>query len=268
MNNCKSLAWNDVYNLGHDKVDQEHKKLFELSNQIALCGTNRVQFVKAVQELIKYTKYHFTNEEKFMESINFKFLDEHKQLHKNIVDNLNDFLKQLDKFSIEEFSKKLLIFVKENIINHILTEDKRVHHLMKDTEKLKQLFEWKDIYKIDNDLIDNEHKKLFTIAIEALNTNVDDRKLHIRKTLIELNEYMKTHFNDEENYMKEIQYKEFKHHKKLHENIITQMNEFIKQLPGLSIEQFERKLIEYMDIWLINHIVTEDRKIVCSETDH
>lgn len=267
MKDCKSLYWSDVYNLGHEQVDHEHKRLFELTNQIAQCNSDRVLFVKAVQELIKYTKYHFANEEKFMKSIEFKYLDEHKQLHKDIVKSLNEFLKELSKYTIEEFSKKLLSFIKENIINHILTEDKRVHHLSKDTKKLKQLFEWKDIYKIENELIDKEHKKLFDIALEALNENVDDRKKHIRKTLIELNEYMKTHFKDEENYMKEIQYFDLENHIKIHENIIVQMNQFIKQLPSLTIDQFERKLIEYMDIWLINHIVSEDKKIICNSTN-
>ena len=60
-----------------------------------------------------------------------------------------------------------------------------------------------------------------------------------------------------------IGFPDYENHKKLHDDIIININEFIKTLPKISIEQFERKLIEYMDVWLINHIVAEDHKIIC-----
>lgn len=121
------------------------------------------------------------------------------------------------------------------------------------------------MYTLDNELIDSEHEKLFEIASQALDIKGEQKKDKIRKILIELNEYMKTHFEDEEEYMKSIDFFDIERHKIIHENIIEQMNEFIKQLPTLSIDQFERKLIEYMDIWLINHIIVEDKKITCNQ---
>ncbi|GEM_PF-3987588 len=39
------------------------------------------------------------------------------------------------------------------------------------------------------------------------------------------------------------------------------MNLFIKEIPILVPEIVERKVIEYIDIWLVNHIVYEDQKI-------
>jgi hemerythrin len=61
--------------------------------------------------------------------------------------------------------------------------------------------------------------------------------------------------------MQSIHYPFYDLHLKQHDNIIEQMNLFIKEIPILSPEIFERKLIEYIDIWLVNHIIHEDQKI-------
>ncbi|MEA3288743.1 MAG: bacteriohemerythrin [Campylobacterota bacterium] len=261
MNTHNDLVWDEIYSLGHEKVDHEHKKLFDIASQIAACGDDREKMIKSLKELIKYTKFHFKNEEQFMGSFNYPSLDDHIQLHKDIVDKLNTILKKIDSFSVEEFSEVLSKFIKENIINHILTVDKGVHYFKKDLATLKVLFKWKEIYKINDDMIDTEHKKLFDICIEAFNPNVKDRKQHLRQIFQELYDYMKTHFEHEEEYMEKLEYHDVENHKKLHKVIIEQMNIFMKQIPKLTLDQAERKLIEYMDIWLINHIITEDKKI-------
>lgn len=262
MINSGQIYWNDVYTLGHEQVDNEHKKLFDLSNTLLNSGNDRIKIIKSLKELIRYTKIHFTNEERYMESIGFTFLDEHKELHKKIVEKLDVQIKKVDEIPFEEFGKSLVMFINENIVNHILVEDKRVHHFKRDTDELRKLFQWKESYKIDNEQIDNEHQKLFELAMEALKSNKENRKTHIRETLLELNDYMKEHFKNEESYMLQINYKDYEEHKRSHEKIVEQMNKFIKQLPNLTLDQFERKLIEYMDVWLINHIVSEDQKIV------
>jgi hemerythrin len=73
---------------------------------------------------------------------------------------------------------------------------------------------------------------------------------------------MKSHFEHEEKYMTSINYPESYDHTILHEKIIEEMNNFLKSISKMSIEEVERRLIEYIDIWLINHILYEDRKII------
>lgn len=259
------LDWKDVYKIGHEKVDSEHQKLFELANHITDNLEDKDAILKSVKELVKYTKFHFANEEQYMKSVNFPFLEEHKQLHKNMVDKVTSILAKLSTMKPADIASELLQFMKESIIKHILTEDKKVHHFRRNREELKEIFQWKELYKIDNKQIDDEHKKLFDIALRTLAYKDNNMKQHIRDVLIELYDYMKVHFANEEQYMKSINYENLEEHMKIHEKIIVQLNEFIKKLPTLSIEEFERQLIEYMDIWLINHIICEDQKILTSQ---
>lgn len=256
------ISWDNAYSIGHDKIDKEHKKLFDIANRIKNCENDSSKIMEIVKELIKYTKLHFKSEEIFMESIGYEGLESHKVLHKNIVDDLTKRLDKIKSMPIDEIIKSMDEFIEESILKHILLEDKKVHHAIKDREDLKKCLSWKNDYKIKNELIDGEHKKLFEIAIKALNYHNTDIKEHIKLTINELYVYMKEHFEHEEEYMKSINYPDYEQHCKIHEQIIEQMNSFIKTLPKLKIEEFERKLIEYMDIWLINHILYEDRKII------
>jgi len=263
LEECSNVCWSDAYLLGNTVVDEEHKQLFCLIEKLFHCSGNEQEVLAILKELIKYTKFHFAHEEQFMKSINFPYFNDHKQLHKDIVDKLEKIIQKKGELQLEEFAKKLALFIKENIVAHILIEDKKLNHYANNRLKLKNIFQWKDTYSINHKEIDSEHKKLFVIALKALDTPKNGKKKYIRKTLIELNKYMREHFRNEEKFMCSINYPGYEAHKRIHNEIIEQINIIIKKIPTLLIEDFEKILIEYMDIWLINHILTEDSKIVC-----
>jgi len=263
LKKCDDVSWSDSYSFNEPKVDEEHKQMLCLIQQLFNSSNNQKEVFSALKQLIKYIKFHFTHEERFMRSIKFKDLIEHKQLHRKIVDDLYLYIKEKDSLAPKDFAKEVAIFIKNILIEHILTSDKKVFHTMKDINRLKSFFKWKESYSINNKQIDEEHRKLFSIALKALDIPQYGKKKYIRNILKELNKYMQEHFAHEEEFMLSINYPEYENHKEIHRQIIMQMNVFINTIPELSIAQFERKLIEYMDVWLINHIIIEDNKIIC-----
>lgn len=261
VDSCNVIYWDKAYSIDHEKIDNEHKRLFEIATEIHKYSNDSKKIMQIVKELVRYTKIHFANEEDYMQSIGYKELQEHRNIHVQIVGSLNDIIKNINDVPMKQTLFLLTKFVNEDILLHILIEDKKVHHSRKTREELISNFRWSSYYKINNELIDKEHKELFNIAIKALAYHSTDIKSHIKLTINELYFYMKTHFKHEEEYMQQINYPNFKEHKNSHEVIISQMNDFIKTLATLKIIDFERRLIEYIDIWLINHILFEDRKI-------
>ena len=260
---CKfTTKWDKAFLIGHEKIDGEHKKLFDIANKLSKYKNDPKKIIEIIKELIAYTKFHFDNEEEFMASINYEDLEQHKILHKTLIQKLSATIKQMNKLEIDEVLEKLNELVNKNIVQHILIEDKKFHHKRKNRTELKSNFRWNSDYKVFEDMIDKEHKVLFDIALSALDYHNTDIKTHIKLTIQELYNYMKTHFEHEELFMKKINYPEYEEHKKIHSNIVIQMNEFIKSLSTINIVEFERKLIEYIDIWLIGHILYEDRKII------
>ncbi len=122
----------DEFLTGIQFIDEEHAKLFEITNR--LYEVSHDEFIPdkydyiltIINELMDYTKYHFTHEEEYMKSINYKKLLSHIVEHKDFVDQLE----AMDIASIdlaqEETITKLLNFLYDWLVNHICDSDKAI----------------------------------------------------------------------------------------------------------------------------------------------
>lgn len=262
------IVWKSEYNIGNLKIDQEHQKLFSLARKaLSLNAKGSKEVISELKEIIKelytYVRVHFENEQDYMQKVHYPDLTNHKKIHGNILDMLNELIKQLNTLSLEVIEKKLFDFIEEYFINHIIMEDKKIHLWSTPLDELRKSFGWKDIYSVGNERIDHEHKKLFDIAQEAFNIVDESKRAYkIKEVIIALYSYLQTHFEHEEDYMESISYPHLESHKKLHETITHSMNDFLKKLPSLNIELFEKELARLIDIALVQHIIQEDRKII------
>lgn len=82
MNKLIFINWEDDYSVGNERIDEEHKKLFLIAKEIYNCNNEHERILDIIKELIKYTKFHFLNEENFMKTLNYEFLEEHQKIHK------------------------------------------------------------------------------------------------------------------------------------------------------------------------------------------
>jgi hemerythrin len=267
--NSNAIIWKSEYNISNFKIDKEHQKLFtiarEAMNISKLKDDKEVKnkLKEIITKLFEYVGTHFSNEQKYMEEIDYPELENHKILHKNMLNMLTNLISELNKLELEDIEKLLFNFIEEYFIRHIVLEDKKIQLWNTSLEDLKKNFGWKEIYSVGNVEIDKEHKKLFDIAQDAF-TQVEEtqRNAKIKEVLTELYTYMKTHFKHEEKFMKEINYPLLEEHKILHHNIIEKINTFIKQLPNMEESIFEKELAKIIDIALVHHIIQEDRKII------
>ena len=120
------LVWKDDYSVGIEAMDNDHKRLLNLINQLQTAVdyyTGRESEEKAMQELIDYIKTHFTKEEKLLEDNDFADLAAHKELHKQYVDKVNELLEQYKNDS-EATLIEALAFLKDWLIKHINGTDK------------------------------------------------------------------------------------------------------------------------------------------------
>jgi hemerythrin len=128
------------------------------------------------------------------------------------------------------------------------------------------MFEMKDEYKLGVDAIDEQHQKLFEIAEQVYQTLKNeftpdkyDNIIHILK---ELKEYTKTHFKDEEDYMKEIGYKKFFSQKIDHDDFINKLENIDLDAIDENQDEYLMNLLEFLNNWLVSHIVEKDLDIV------
>ena len=265
----EKIKWKPEYNIGNLKIDKEHQNLFSLAQKALTITTSKDadkeknELITIIKTLIQYVKTHFTNEETYMQEIKYPDLQKHKELHQTMLTTLTTLISHLNNLDIKEIEDQLYHFIEEYFIKHIIMEDKKMHLWIMPMESLRKSFGWKEIYKVGYDQIDQEHKQLFDIAQEAFNiVDSSTRADKIKSVIADLYDYMKTHFNHEEEFMETIKYPKLEEHKKLHEQIIINLNSFIQQLSTLNLELFEKELARLIDILLVQHIIQEDRKIM------
>lgn len=127
------------------------------------------------------------------------------------------------------------------------------------------MYIFKDEFMTGIDFIDEEHKKLFEIANKAYETLMDefipDKFDYIVEILSELKDYTATHFQHEEEYMMQIRYKKLMSQKVEHQDFIDKIAEY--DLDSIDENQREviLELLEFLNDWLINHIMRSDKMI-------
>lgn len=120
--------------------------------------------------------------------------------------------------------------------------------------------EWKPEYGTDSPIIDEQHKHLVKI-INELHAAIKKRGdiNHTYKTYLELIEYTKTHFTQEETLMKNINYPALTEHVEQHTKLKEQVLD-LKQKFSTNKKEICVETILFLKNWLTDHIISEDLK--------
>lgn len=126
---------------------------------------------------------------------------------------------------------------------------------------------WKDKYEVGVELIDSQHKELFSrlstfIQIVQSEDDWDSKLEKVKETLEFLKEYVVYHFDDEEAYQERINYPDIEEHKKIHEEFKSEINDYVDLLEkgGFTQEKIQELSARLMT-WLIMHVGRVDQKL-------
>lgn len=120
------------YLTGITLVDEEHAHLFELANQAyALLKEDYLsdkydQIVAIIEELKEYTKFHFKDEEEYMESIDYEAIFIQKAQHKMFIEKLEEVNLDVVDENQDAMIEEMLTFLTNWLFNHILKLDKLI----------------------------------------------------------------------------------------------------------------------------------------------
>jgi len=119
------IEWNDSYSVGIDEIDDHHKTLLELLDRsycLKLDETNKDELSKLLYELIDYSNYHFSTEERLMIKYNYSNIDHHILEHLSFTDTMMTY----EKLMVEDnniIPDGVFDFVKSWLFEHILNTD-------------------------------------------------------------------------------------------------------------------------------------------------
>jgi len=127
------FEWRTEYSLGHDDIDGQHQKLFELASDLYFAltsGKGKEALSMTLAKLVAYTKTHFADEERLMLAQHYPEYAEHKASHDALTAQVLEFQKEFRTGRIG-MTVDLLQFLKDWLRNHIGQTDRRFGSFLK-----------------------------------------------------------------------------------------------------------------------------------------
>jgi len=121
--NNQVIIWDDRLSVGVEFIDKDHGRLVDLLNQITQQSIDGKTVDSIVFELLAYCDYHFKREEAVMEACGYPDLDDHKKIHRDLLDQAN--LKAQNWHSNANLKSldDLRLFFRNWLVGHILNID-------------------------------------------------------------------------------------------------------------------------------------------------
>ena len=127
------MEWKDEYDIGILEIDEQHRELFKMVNNIKksiLKGVSPQQIIKTVfTDIVDYTQKHFTSEEALMKKMHFPGIDIQKRQHKQLITDIVRKLKEM-KAGTQHNPIIMYTFLNQWLLNHIITEDQKLREFV------------------------------------------------------------------------------------------------------------------------------------------
>ncbi len=104
------FAWDSSFDVKHDLFNNDHKKLFDLINEL---DKDRSSGAK-LKALLDFVLVHFKHEEDFFAASKYAESDAHKKIHDKFVQ---------DALAVKTVDDGVMQFIKNWLVNHIKGSD-------------------------------------------------------------------------------------------------------------------------------------------------
>lgn len=130
----EGIEWTESNSVGIDSLDQQHKQLVALTNQLflAIMGDRGRDVVTGIlEELADYVDYHFSHEEELLQKYHFPVdkLELHIEEHRILTEQVHSFIKDIKDQNILDLA--VFDFLRDWTTNHLNTTDKKYTKLLK-----------------------------------------------------------------------------------------------------------------------------------------
>ena len=126
------VAWDASLTVGIDVIDEHHRYLFDLTNDLfdvvkAKRGAREV--ARILKALDQYAKVHFRAEERMMEHHGYSALDRQQHQHGKFEDKLKGFYDELHRNPLTT-PLDVLTYLRDWLVHHIRDEDAKLKDLV------------------------------------------------------------------------------------------------------------------------------------------
>jgi hemerythrin-like metal-binding protein len=122
------VTWSEKLSVGVPSIDNQHKKLVTLLNQLhdaMLAGRGKEVVGTVLKGLIDYTATHFKYEEQLFAKTGYPEAAAHKKEHDDLVHKVLDIQKVYEEKGPAVLTLQVMSFLKEWLTKHIQGSDMR-----------------------------------------------------------------------------------------------------------------------------------------------
>lgn len=121
------IEWSADLELGIPEIDKQHRELVAILNRLYDAverGEREEGIQSALEGAARYADYHFSSEEKFMESIHYPDLDAHRRLHEMYVQEYRSMAERYQQGD-QRVIRDLAAFLLSWLYTHIQKADRK-----------------------------------------------------------------------------------------------------------------------------------------------
>ena len=123
----KKLEWENKYSVGVEEIDNQHKRMFAVINELLdslSTNTTKEHIVGIIDSLVKYKMFHFATEEKYFKEFNYDGAEDHIAKHQEFNVKLTSLQ---EKYPVYEpaFAYELIDFLEDWLIKHLMVTDQK-----------------------------------------------------------------------------------------------------------------------------------------------
>jgi hemerythrin len=120
------LEWNAKLETGVERIDNQHKELFRLVNNVLESG-QEVKIEDTLKFLGDYVVQHFADEEALQVASQYPGLSEHKEIHTSFIKVFLDLRSQLSNAKNDDEREIVIMSLNGTaadwLVNHIMGQD-------------------------------------------------------------------------------------------------------------------------------------------------
>ncbi|MDR0663637.1 MAG: bacteriohemerythrin [Spirochaetaceae bacterium] len=123
------VDWHERYSVGIPKIDEQHRELLRLTNELYAACLNddaeaKEQFKNTIGSLVHYVSEHFSAEERLLQRVNYPKYAEHKAQHESFVKKM---LEQVSSFREGKsfVPNNFVRYLRDWTLGHIAVSDKQ-----------------------------------------------------------------------------------------------------------------------------------------------
>lgn len=121
------INWSENYSVSVKEIDSQHKKLVDLINSLhegMKAGRGKDVLGTVLNDLVNYTAYHFSFEEKLFEKYSYPELNTHKRQHADLVVQVLAY-KESFETGKSVLTIEIMNFLSDWLTKHIAGSDKK-----------------------------------------------------------------------------------------------------------------------------------------------